>query len=126
MVVTCHPHRHLSSFTVGGKGLLLLADAAVVFIHIAELIQAQVGVLVVDVAGNALQATEEQRLTHHVQVAAEGVHDVNQLLVLRVVVVRRLTQRIVQNFVEAGTHQLLRHQVLQLVLTVFVALDDER
>ena len=94
-------------------------------IDIAELEEAQVLTLAVHVVLNALQATEEQRLTHHVQVARQRIHDVDEGILL-VAVIGRLGERVVQDLVEALAYQLLAHEIGQFVLLVLLTLDDER
>lgn len=100
-----------------------------VLIRVAEFEELQVGVLAVGIVGDTLQAAEENRLAHHIQVARKRVHNADQTfcgIAVQVFVVGGLRQGVVQNLVETGTHELLAHQVLQLMLLVFVALDDER
>ena len=40
-------------------------------------------------------------------------------------IVGALRQRVIQNLVEALTHQLLTDQISQLMLTILITLDDE-
>ena len=95
-------------------------------VAVAKLEETQVGVFAVHIIRQTLQTAEKQCLPHHVEVAAEGVHDLHQVvdgIVVEVIVVGGLGQRVVHNLVESAAHQLLCHQIVQLVLTVFVALD---
>ena len=54
-------------------------------IHIAELEETAVAVLALRIVLDALQTTIQQRAAHHVQVAAERVHDVHQVLCVGIV-----------------------------------------
>ena len=124
-----HPESEMRLFGVCLHRILSVSFLVEVLIGVAELEELQVGVLAVGIVGDTLQAAEENRLAHHIQVARKWVHDAYQALcgiAVQVFVVGSLRQGVVQNLVETGTHELLAHQVLQLMLLVFVALDDER
>ena len=101
-------------------------------VDVAELKETEVLVAAVGIVLYAFQATEQQRLAHHIEVAAEGIHNAYKAGVSRLsrfswrLIVCCFGQRIVQYFIESLTHQLLGHEVCQFVLTVFVALDDKR
>ena len=86
----------------------------------------------------ALKTAIKQSAAHYVEVAAERVHNMYQRRLigllgicvtfgrLCVSIVCRLSQRVVENLVEACTNQLFAHQIGHLVLLVFVALDNKR
>ena len=48
-----------------------------VVVTVTELIELEVGVLTVRVASDRLQTAKEQGLTHHAEVLAQGVHDLD-------------------------------------------------
>ena len=103
----------------------------VVVVHVAHLEEAQVLAFAVDVARERLQSSEDQCLAHHAQVGGQRVHYLHRVcptvaVQLVVVVVGLLGERVVQYLVEATSHKLLRDNVLQLVLLVFLVLCGER
>ena len=123
------PKAEMQVFGIGGEGigsLLLLGGIGVFIIAVAKLEEAEVGVLAVGIVGNAFQAAEEERLTQHVEVAAQRIEQLN-CAVFRVgrevVVVSLFRERIVEDFAEALADELLRHEVLQLIAAVHLALD---
>ena len=121
--LTRQPQTHVVLLLIGLHGVILIFLLGRELIDITEFKEATVRILTVGIVCNALQATIQQRATHDVQVARQRVHNLHQILCVGIVC--RLTQRIVQNFVEASTHQLLANEVSQLMLLVFVALNDE-
>ena len=67
---------------------------------------------------DALETTEEECLTHHVEVVAQGVHQVHQvlgLIGLIAVIVGCTSERVVEYLIESATHQLLGYYLLQAV-----------
>ncbi len=68
-----------------------------------EFEQAQVGVLVVDIVGNGFQPSEQQGLTHGIQVSAQRVeqhHAVFRLIRFQFFEIGSFRQRIVHHLVE--------------------------
>ena len=125
VVVAAEPHRHLGALAVGGECFFLLTDAAVVAIDVAELVETQVGVLVVDVAGDALQTAEQQCLTHDVQVAAEGIHNLDAQvggIGRQALVVGTHGQRVVHHLVVTDAGELVADGLLHVVAPVHVGL----
>ena len=106
-------------------GALLLG---VEVVAVAELEELHVATTAVHVAADALQAAEEQRLAQHGKVLRERIqqaHTVLGLVALLVVVVGSLGERVVENLVEAGSHQLLGDEVLQLEALINITLDGD-
>ena len=105
---------------------MLLGGSRVFIIAVAKLEETEVGVLAVGIVGNAFQAAEEERLAQHVEVAAQRIEQLN-CAVFRVgrevVVVSLFRERVVEDFAEALADELLRHEVLQLIAAVHLALD---
>ena len=98
-------------------------------VAISELEELQIRVLAVGVVRNTFQAPEQQRLAHRVQVGTQRIHQFHQMrgrITLHPVIIGRTLQRIVQDFIETASHQLFRHQILQLVAFVFIAFDIQR
>ena len=68
--------------------------------------------------GNAFQSAKEKRLTHHVEVIAQGVeqaHEMFSRVLLETIVVSLLRERIVENLMESFAHKLFSNKVLQAV-----------
>ena len=103
--LTGQPQAHVVLLLVGLHGVVLILLGRVKAIDVAELEETTVGILALGIVLNALQTTIQQRATHHVQVATQRVHDLYQILLVSIV--SSLRQRVVQDFVEPGTHQLL-------------------
>ena len=85
----------------------------------------------VDVARHTLQSTEEHGLAHHSQVGTQRVHHLHGVLVgisveLEVGIIACLGERVVQYLHEALAYQLFCHDVLGVVVLVFLALYGER
>ena len=123
------PKTEMQVFGIGGEGvgsLLLFGDIGIFIITVTELKEAEVGVLAVGIVGNAFQAAEEERLAQHVEVAAQRIEQLN-CAVFRVrrevVVVSLFRERVVEDFAEALADELLRHEVLQLIAAIHLALD---
>ena len=104
---TCQPQSHVVLLFISLHGVVLVLFLRRELIDITEFKETTVGILTIGIVCYALQTSIQQRTTHHVQVATKRVHNLDQVLRLCFVVVRCLGQRVVQNFVEAGTHQLL-------------------
>ena len=79
-------------------------------VTIAELEEAEVALLMVDVVRDGLQAAEEERLAHHVQVGTQRVHE-RYASVSRhrceALVIGAARERIVHDLVEARAAELL-------------------
>ena len=73
---------------------------------------------------NTFQSSIEKCLAHHIQISREWVHDLYDRIALTII--GTLGQRVVQNFIETLTHQLLTHEVGQFMLLIFFTLDDKR
>ena len=123
--LTCHPQTTVILLLVSLHRIIVILLLWREGVDVSELEEAQVLALAVCIILDALEASEQQSLAHHVEIGREGVHDVNQRILL-VIVIRRLTQRVVQDLVEALTHQLLADKIGQLMLLVLLTLDNER
>ena len=115
---------------IGVHRVLHVGMLGVIEIDISEFEEFEVRVLAVSIMGNALQASEQQGLAHHIQIGTQRIHDLHQVLVLialrGVVVIGHLGEGVVQDLVESTTHQLLTYQVLQLVFAIFLPFDHQR
>ena len=123
--LTGHPESHVVLLLVGLHGIVLILLLRVEAIDISELEEAAIGILTLSIVLDAFQTAIQQRTTHDVQVARQWVHNLYQLSLLLFSIVGSFGQRVVQDFVEASTHQLFADEIGQLMLLVFVALDDE-
>ena len=80
VVVTSEPNAECLMLGVWCESHLGVVGFGIVAIHIAEFIHFEVGVFAVDVTCEAFQTAEQHGLAHHVEVAAEGVHQVHAVL----------------------------------------------
>ena len=119
-LVSGQPQAQMRLLRVGNQWFcirpFLLAPFAVKVVAIAELIQFEVAVAAVGIAGDGLQSAEEQRLAQYAQVLTQRVHDLDagvQRQVLQRLVVRYLGQRVVEYLVESLCGQLLGDAALQ-------------
>ena len=86
-------------------------------VAITELIELEVVVLAVRITCDGLQATKEQRLTHHTQILTERVHDLyalSQRKLLERLVITYLGQRVIKDLIESLCGQLLGDTATQL------------
>ena len=89
-----------------------------VVVTISELIELEVAVFTVRVASDRLQSTEEQGLTHHTEVLAQGVHDLDTSVKRQLgqrLVVRDFGKRVIEYLAEALCSQLLRDAAAQFL-----------
>ena len=95
---------------------LFMEVVAVTVFKEVEVLVAMVGIPL-----DAFQTAKQQCLTQHVEILAQRIQQTDEVLTLigfQSVVVCALLQTVVQNFIEACTHQLLSHQILQLLALV--------
>ena len=81
----------------------------------------------VDVAADGLQTTEQECLTHHIEVARQRIHHVDKFALgigLKAFIECFGCKRVAQDFVEAGTGELLADDLLQAVRNVGCCLAD--
>ena len=126
-----NPQSEVSLFDVCLAGVFIAPAVLMVVVAVAHLEEAQVGVLAVGIAHDALQATEEQRLAHHAEVGAQRVDHLDGLfpgisVETSLLVVAHLGERVVHNLIEATTHELLANKVLQTILGILLGLHGER
>ena len=125
MVVAGHPQAQHGALGVGCQRFFLLAHVAVIMIDVTELIETQVLVLVIDVAGHTLHAPEEQRLPHDIEVAAQRIHDVHTVhlgIGLALGIIGRWRERVVHHLVVAQRGQLVADVLLHVVGKVHLIL----
>ena len=72
--LTRNPHPEVHFLRVSLYRILVVLLLRRIVIAVAELEEAQVRHLVVDVAADALQTAEQQRLSHDAEVRAERIH----------------------------------------------------
>ena len=101
------PQSHVILLLISLHGVVLILLRRVEAIDIAEFKETAIGVLALHVVFDALQTAIQQGATHHVEIARQRVHNLYQLSLLLFCIVGTLRQRVVQDFVEACTHQLL-------------------
>ena len=111
-------------FLIGLHRILVVLFLGRERIDITEFEETEVLALAIHIVLNAFHTTEQQCLSHDIQISRQGVHNVHEGIVLAIV--STLGQGVVQYLIEALTNQLLTHEVSQLMLLVFVALDNER
>ena len=112
--------------TLGHRQLLI---GGLVGLHIAAaiLIEFLVEDAEVDIAGDALETTVEQRLAHDVEFLGEGVDDGDAAVggeVGVVLIVFALGQRVVHNLAEAVVGEVVAHGVLQLARVGLLAVAE--
>ena len=109
--------------------ILLRALRLVVEVAVAELIELQVAVLVVDVQTDGLQHVEQQRLPHDVQVGAQRIDDAHAALRRaggETFVVGRLRQRVGHDLREAVVGQEICRKVHELAAVGFRRIGERR
>ena len=97
-------------------------------IYITEFKESQVLVSALCIVLDTLKSAEEQCLAHHAQVAAQRVHYLHTVLLrpgVVILIICALGQRVVEYLVESLAHELLAHEVVQLMLAVFLTLDNK-
>ena len=143
--LSCLPESEVVVLAIGSKNLLRRLRAGcehiALLVHLRQILlrvkavavaifeESQVWHATVRVAADALQASEEERLSEHAEVLAQGIHQLDTSLRLErltAVIVRHLSERVVEHFVEAAAHQLFSHDILQFVALVEVTLSSER
>ena len=77
--LTGYPQRQVVFFLVWRQCLFCIALVSVIEVSVTEFEELQVGILTVGIVLDAFETTEQQSLTHHVQVVAQWVHQVNEV-----------------------------------------------
>ena len=96
----------------------------VVVVAVSEFEETEVRTLMIDVAAYAFKSSEQESLTHHVEVTAQRIHKFHGVCVriaVKVCIVCCLRERVVHYLVEAASHKLLTHNVLQTMVMVSLA-----
>ena len=87
-------------------------------IAVSELIELEVAVFAVRVTSDGLQTAKEQGLTHHTEVLAQGVHDLDAGVERQLgqrLVVRHFGERVIEDLIEALCGELLCNLTTQFL-----------
>ena len=102
-------------FRIGSQYFFWILLVRIEVIAITEFEEFQIGILAVCIVSDAFQSTEQQCLTHTVQIGTQWIQQHHQMvgwIVLQTVVVSGTSQRIIQYFIEATANQLFCNQIL--------------
>ena len=126
--LTREPQTEVLLFAVTGQNLFGIFLVGIEVVAVAKLEEAEVRCFSVCVVGNALQATEEEGLAHHVEVGRKRVdkaHEMFGRISFTFVIISLAGKRVVDNFVETTAHELFAHQGLQTETHIVNTLDGQ-
>ena len=113
--LTGYPQAQMVVFWIRSQYLFRILLFCIKMVTITEFKEFQVGILTICIVSNAFQATEQQCLTHAIQVCTQRIQQHHQILgsiSFHTIVIGCPSQRVIQYFVETATNQLFGYQIL--------------